>query len=56
MAMKTMADAPMAGAPEGQTSHMVTAPASTVSSLVQPSRERLLVRVLRPFSRLVMRC
>ena len=56
MAMKKMAAAPMASPPEAQTNHMVAAPASTVSSRSQPSRDLLLVRVLRLDSRVEIRC
>ncbi len=56
MTMKKMAAAPMASAPELQTSHMVAAPASTVSSLSQPRMVLLLVRVLRLVSREEIRC
>ena len=56
MAMNKMTAAPMASAPEPQTNHMVAAPASTVSSRAQPSKDLLLVRFLRLVSRVETRC
>jgi len=56
MAMKTMAAAPMASPSEPQTSHMVAAPASTVSRRSQPRMDLLLLRVLRLASRVEIRC